>query len=57
MLIDVSDGDTLTGELLEFARSFPNQREVRVAGRHFAQEDSADEIGQALAEWITTLSL
>ncbi|MEM9608974.1 MAG: haloalkane dehalogenase [Actinomycetota bacterium] len=55
LLIDVSDGDTLTGELLAVARTFPNQTEVRVEGRHFAQEDSPDEIGRALAAWIPTL--
>lgn len=55
LLIDVSDGDTLTGSLLEFARSFPNQTEASVTGRHFAQEDSSDEIGRALADWIATL--
>ena len=56
LLIDVSDGDTLTGELLEFARTLPNQTEVAVTGRHFVQEDSPDEIGTALAEWIPTLN-
>ena len=55
LLIDVSDGDTLTGELLDLARRFPNQREVRVTGRHFAPEDSPDDIGRALADWIPTL--
>lgn len=52
LLIDVSDGDTLTGELLEIALGFPNQSEVKVHGRHFAQEDSPHEIGAALASWI-----
>ncbi len=56
LLIDVTDGDTLSGELLEIARRFPNQREVQVVGRHFAQEDAPDEIGQALAHWISTLT-
>ena len=55
LLIDVSDGDTLTGDLLAFARTWPNQTEVSVTGRHFAQEDSPDEIGAALAAWIPNL--
>lgn len=55
LLIDVSDGDTLRGELLEIARRFPNQTEVSIVGRHFAQEDSPHEIGEALAAWIPTL--
>ncbi len=53
LFIDVTEGDTLNGELRELARSFLNQTEVRVEGRHFAQEDSPDEIGQAIAEWIS----
>ena len=56
LLIDVTEGDTLTGELLDIARTFPNQTEVQVVGRHFAQEDSPDEIGAALAAWIPTLA-
>ncbi len=52
LLIDVSEGDTLCGPLLELARTFPNQTEVQVVGRHFAQEDSPDEIGTALANWL-----
>ena len=55
LLIDVSNGDTLRGELLEIARTFPNQTETQVTGRHFAQEDSPHEIGEALAAWIPTL--
>jgi len=55
LLINVSDGDTLRGELLELARTFPNQTEVSVVGGHFAQEDSPHEIGAALAQWIPTL--
>ncbi len=53
LFIDVTEGDTLNGKLRELARTFLNQTEVQVEGRHFAQEDSPDEIGQAIAEWIT----
>lgn len=56
LLIDVSDGDTLSGQLLDIARTFPNQTEVAVRGRHFAQEDSPHEIGTAIADWIPTLN-
>ena len=55
LLINVSDGDTLTGELLAIARSWPNQTEINVVGRHFAQEDSPDEIGEALANWLESV--
>ena len=52
LLINVSDGDTLVGELLDIARGFPNQTEVSVVGRHFAQEVSPDEIGRALVDFL-----
>ena len=44
------------GEVRDLCRTFPNQTEVQVVGRHFAQEDSPDEIGAALAAWIPTLA-
>jgi haloalkane dehalogenase len=40
------------GANLERARSWPSQTEVTVAGVHFIQEDSPDEIGHAIAEWM-----
>ena len=41
----------------ERCRTFPNQREVTVAGLHFVQEDSPDEIGTALADWLRELQI
>jgi haloalkane dehalogenase len=52
LLIVADPGAILTGTQLEFCRRWPNQREVTVAGNHFLQEDSPDEIGTALATWI-----
>lgn len=43
------------GSNLDFARSLPNQTEVTIKGVHFVQEDSPDEIGQAIANWIGKL--
>jgi len=40
------------GELL---RTLPNQREVTVKGTHHLQEDSPNEIGQALREFVLNL--
>jgi len=40
------------GANLDFARGLPAQTEVTVAGVHFVQEDSPDEIGQAIAAWM-----
>ena len=49
----VADEDVPNSELL--ARTFPNQTETTVRGLHFAQEDSPDEIGEALAEFVDRL--
>jgi haloalkane dehalogenase len=43
------------GSNLDFARGLPAQTEVTVAGLHFVQEDSPDEIGQAVAGWMGAL--
>ena len=48
-------GAALVGRLRDFCRSWPNQREVTVAGVHFLQEDSPDEIGTAIATWLQAL--
>jgi haloalkane dehalogenase len=37
---------------LAFIRSLPALTEVKVAGRHYVQEDSPDEIGKAVAGWM-----
>jgi haloalkane dehalogenase len=55
LLISAEPGQFLTGDALEQCRSWPNQREVAVAGRHFVQEDAPDEIGRAIAAWLTDL--
>ena len=40
------------GANLDTARAWPAQTEVKVAGVHFLQEDSPDEIGRAIAGWM-----
>ena len=49
---DVSEGVLVSGSRREFAGTLPNQRVIQIEGRHFVQEDSPDEIGQAIAEWL-----
>jgi haloalkane dehalogenase len=51
LFVNADPGTILTGPQREFCRSFPNQQEVTVAGSHFIQEDSPDEIGEAIASW------
>lgn len=56
LFIDASPGAILSdGPSRDFCRAWPNQTEVQVAGSHFIQEDSPDEIGIALAAWLGTL--
>ncbi len=52
LFINAEPGAILTGAMRDFCRTWPNQTEVSVAGSHFIQEDSPDEIGRALAEWL-----
>ena len=55
LFINAEPGSILVGAQRDFCRTWRNQTEVTVKGRHFIQEDSPDEIGHALAEWIATL--
>jgi haloalkane dehalogenase len=52
LFINADPGATLVGAQRDFCRTWPNQAEVTVPGIHFIQEDSAEQIGQALAGWI-----
>jgi len=42
--------------LVNLVREWPALTEKTVAGIHFVQEDSPDEIGRAIAAWMATLS-
>ncbi len=55
LFINAEPGAILTGPQREFCRSWPNQQEVTVPGIHFIQEDSPDQIGEAIARWRRTL--
>jgi haloalkane dehalogenase len=55
LFINAEPGAILTGPQREFCRSWPNQSEVTVRGIHFIQEDSPDEIGEAIARWLRGL--
>ena len=44
-----------SGADLDFVRKLLAQTEVTVAGIHYVQEDSPDEIGRAIAGWMGTL--
>jgi haloalkane dehalogenase len=52
LFVNAEPGSILTGRARELCRCWPNQTEVTVTGSHFVQEDSPDEIGAALAEFV-----
>ena len=56
LFVNADPGSILTGRQREFCRSWPNQSEVTVPGIHFVQEDSGDQIGRAVAEWLDGLA-
>ncbi|KPA22017.1 Haloalkane dehalogenase [Shimia sp. SK013] len=55
LFINAEPGAILTGPQRDFCRSWKNQSEVTVAGSHFIQEDSPDEIGAALRDWLAAV--
>jgi len=55
LFINAEPGAILVGAQREFCRGWKNQTEITVKGTHFIQEDSPDEIGQALKDWLDTL--
>ena len=55
LFVNADPGSILVGAQREFCRRWPNQQEITVRGSHFVQEDSPDEIGQAIARWRRAL--
>ena len=55
LFVNADPGAILTGAQRDFVRSWPNLSEVTVHGNHFLQEDSPDEIGQAINDWMNGL--
>jgi haloalkane dehalogenase len=55
LFINADPGSILVGGQREFCRAWPNQTEVSVPGLHFIQEDSPDQIGEALADFVARL--
>ena len=55
LFINADPGSILIGDQREFARSWKNQTEITVSGNHFIQEDSSEEIGAALRNFVESL--
>lgn len=55
LFVNADPGSILVGPQRDFCRTWPNQTEITVRGSHFIQEDSPDEIGRALADFVRTV--
>jgi haloalkane dehalogenase len=55
LFINGEPGALIRGAVREFVRTWPNQTEVTVDGVHFLQEDSPDQIGAAVADFVRRL--
>ena len=52
LFINAQPGAVVNGRTLQLIRTWPNLTETTVSGIHFVQEDSPDEIGAAVAEFV-----
>jgi haloalkane dehalogenase len=58
LFLKVEPGAILTNDtLVNLVRGWPALTEKTVAGVHFVQEDSPDEIGRAIAGWMGDVGL
>ena len=57
LFINADPGSILVGKMRDGCRKWKNQAEVTVAGYHFLQEDSPDEIGTADRDWMISNSV
>ena len=55
LFVNAEPGAILVGPQREFCRGWKNQTEVTVKGSHFVQEDSPEEIGEAIAGFVRGL--
>jgi haloalkane dehalogenase len=55
LFINGDPGAIIFGNVRDYCRSWKNQKEVTVRGRHFLQEDSPREVGQAIVSWLASI--
>jgi haloalkane dehalogenase len=55
LFIKGDPGAIIFGNVRDYCRTWSNQEEVTVRGRHFLQEDSPREIGQAIVSWLASI--
>ena len=55
LFINAKPGAIVRGRIRELIRTWPNLTETTVTGSHFVQEDSPDNIGTAVADFVRRL--
>ncbi len=55
LFINANPGRLLSGRSRALCRTWPNQTEITVQGKHYIQEDSPDQIGEAIADFVRKL--
>jgi haloalkane dehalogenase len=55
LFVNAEPGAIVQGRIRDLIRSWPNLTETTVSGLHFVQEDSPDEIGAAVAQFVRKL--
>jgi haloalkane dehalogenase len=53
LFIDAEPAGFLIGAQREFCKAWPNQQTVLVNGAHFIQEEVPDEVGEAIAKFVS----
>lgn len=56
LFVNTTDGHALVGRNRDFCRTWPNQTEITVTGKHYYQEDAPHELGRAIADWSRSLA-
>ncbi len=55
LFVNADPGAQIVDRHRDICRTWQNQTEITVPGRHFLQEDSSDEIGKALTDWLSNI--
>lgn len=55
LFINGDPGAIIIGNLRDYCRTWKNQEEVTVRGRHHLQEDSPHEIARAIVSWLASI--
>lgn len=55
LFVNAEPGALIQGPVEDLVRSWPRVEEVKVPGLHFLQEDSPDQIGEAVRAWHASL--